>query len=366
MIRKLEKLLRKMLDIFLIQPPANNANTDSIRLFFSVSFLSVFGFVIISIFAYVSFVNQADSRGYFLAMLSVANIGNYFLLRTTKNIWAAATIAAILILIVFFYLFLTGGLNQTGLFWCFAIAPLFFFFLGHRWGLLITLVLSTISLLILNVDDFILLQADYPETVKTRFPIIFAVVCFLLFIQELSRYRVDEHNKLLTEKLEVVARTDELSGLMNRRGAEEALYREYLRGIRSKRYASVAIIDIDHFKKVNDQYGHAAGDNSIRMVAKCLTNTVRHNDYVARWGGEEFLVILTEIIDISSERVYERIRQAVADIRLSQGNQQFSITVSIGIARFRDREGVASVMREADKALYRAKENGRNRIEIAE
>lgn len=366
MIETLEKPLRKLLDICLIQPPPNNTNIDSIRLFFSVSFLSIFGFFVISTFAYLSFKQGAESRGYFLAMLSVANVSNYFLLRSTKNIWAAATIAAILLFIVFFYLLLTGGLEETGLFWCFAIAPLFFFFLGHRWGLLVTFILSVSSYYILNSDDFILLQADYPQGMRVCFSIIFGLVCFLLFMQELSRHRVDEHNKLLTEKLEVVARTDELSGLTNRRGAEEILYREYLRGIRSKRFASVALIDIDHFKKVNDSYGHAAGDNSIRMVAQCLMNTVRHNDYVARWGGEEFLVILTEIADVSSERVYERIRQAVEGLELYQGDQKFSITVSIGIARFHAREGVTTVMRAADKALYRAKERGRNRVEFAE
>jgi len=118
--------------------------------------------------------------------------------------------------------------------------------------------------------------------------------------------------------------------LLNRRGAEEALKREFKRGRRSNRFASLVLVDIDHFKNINDNYGHDAGDFTIQSVAQCLLSVVRDNDYVARWGGEEFLLILTESHADCGYHVAERLRQSVADLDIGYNTKKYRSLLALG------------------------------------
>ena len=366
MLNNLIKPTRLILDAFLIHPPADEKNSETIRLFFSISFLSLLGFAVLLIFSLISFFNQADMLAIFLLTIALLNICNYLFLRFTHQIVPALFAASLLMILIYFYLFLNGGYKNTGLYWCFVFAPLFFFFLGHKFGFLICLILTVSSALIMLNPDFPYLLAEYPEATRKRFPMIFGVISALLYIQEFSRFRVDKHNKILTEKLEQVARTDELSGLLNRRGAEEALKREFKRGRRSNRFASLVLVDIDHFKNINDNYGHDAGDFTIQSVAQCLLSVVRDNDYVARWGGEEFLLILTESHADCGYHVAERLRQSVADLDIGYNTKKISITISLGVACFDRDDDIEAVLKKTDIALYQSKTNGRNQVSICQ
>ncbi|WP_299819992.1 diguanylate cyclase [uncultured Jannaschia sp.] len=160
---------------------------------------------------------------------------------------------------------------------------------------------------------------------------------------------------------------DPLTGLHNRRYGLSHLNRVAARcraqGIR----AGVVLMDIDHFKQVNDTYGHPAGDVVLAKVAQTLDNSLRHEDLVARIGGEEFLAILPDT-DINQMRfVAERLRNAVEELRIDvPGGQVLQVTLSIGVALLEDRDDAASrAMETADKALYSAKGAGRNRVRIA-
>lgn len=168
-------------------------------------------------------------------------------------------------------------------------------------------------------------------------------------------------------ELESLARRDGLTGLLNRRCADEHLQTELARQRRHGKSLSLLLIDIDHFKRINDQFGHAMGDEALRAVAACLVESSRATDVVARFGGEEFLVLLPETGSLAAFHVAEKLRTEVAQLVLPGLPP---ITLSIGIAEFCPDQLDASelavrtaarLLSEADSALYEAKRGGRNR-----
>lgn len=188
----------------------------------------------------------------------------------------------------------------------------------------------------------------------------------------IANFPVPEDNKLdvikkinfMYSHTKYMSLTDPLTGLYNRRHFDNCLEREFLR---SKRYGgtfSVAIIDIDFFKKVNDTYGHLCGDFVLREVAYLLIENFRKTDMVFRYGGEEFVVILTETDLAGAEISMERLRKRIEDNDFMFNSQLLKLTVSCGISINGNLEFASDVIDNADKALYRAKQNGRNRIEV--
>lgn len=173
-------------------------------------------------------------------------------------------------------------------------------------------------------------------------------------------------NKTLKEKnreLEEIAVTDSLTGLYNRKHLIETLTHELARGQRYDHPVSVLMIDIDHFKRYNDTFGHLAGDRVLAKMASIFIESLRRIDYVARYGGEEFLVMLPETESQEALSAAERIRTRVAGETFTHHNEKVSITVSIGIAGFPENgRSLESIIASADAALYRAKRRGRNRV----
>lgn len=169
----------------------------------------------------------------------------------------------------------------------------------------------------------------------------------------------------LTQKaamLETLATTDPLTGLYNRRHFLECLAAEWSRFQRYYRSVSVLILDIDHFKSVNDRYGHAVGDAAIRAVSAACLDGKRKSDIVGRLGGEEFAVLLPETSLSRARTVADRIRKRVMAAQVVAGNVHFGVTVSVGIAEATvSMSGTDALMSAADHALYQAKAEGRNR-----
>ena len=162
--------------------------------------------------------------------------------------------------------------------------------------------------------------------------------------------------------LERLATTDPLTGLYNRRHFLGALDAEWSRFQRYYRSVSVLMLDIDHFKSVNDRYGHAVGDEAIKAVAAACNEGKRKSDLVGRIGGEEFAVLLPETSLSRARTVAERIRKRVMSTQVLAGKIQFGLTASIGIAEATvSMSGIDALMGAADQALYRAKAEGRNR-----
>jgi len=168
----------------------------------------------------------------------------------------------------------------------------------------------------------------------------------------------------LVEQTQLLALTDGLTGLYNRRHASQRLEEEIARARRNNTGLCVAMCDVDHFKAINDEFGHAAGDHVLQQIAKSLSEYVRRNDIVSRWGGEEFLVIFSEIKLAAARIVAERLRGRLAKTPQGEDGPD-QISVSIGLAMLRPGISAEALVEQADQALYRAKARGRNRVEVA-
>ncbi|MGB8634060.1 MAG: GGDEF domain-containing protein [Rhodanobacteraceae bacterium] len=162
------------------------------------------------------------------------------------------------------------------------------------------------------------------------------------------------------EEVYQLATQDALTELGNRRHFDELLEKELARATRHRRALSLCIIDIDLFKKVNDNHGHIEGDGVLRRIADVIRAHARIEDVAARIGGEEFAVLFPETAVASAHGICERLRQSVRETTFRFGDARQTITVSIGIAGLQDGDTRAALMQRADQALYQAKNNGRD------
>jgi len=178
------------------------------------------------------------------------------------------------------------------------------------------------------------------------------VMCYLWYlVTELSRELAEQ------------ARTDSLTGALNRRAMEEAALRETARSIRHNRELCMIVLDVDHFKHLNDTRGHAAGDCALQALVRQVKLMLRENDLIARTGGEEFTVLLPETSASAGIIAAERVRQAIETLVVPFESGPIQITVSAGVAQFDPAQGGWEIMmRRADTAMYEAKEHGRNSV----
>jgi len=160
------------------------------------------------------------------------------------------------------------------------------------------------------------------------------------------------------------ASVDALTGIHNRHWMDEAFPRALSRCRRNKQAVSIMIADIDFFKRVNDTRGHLVGDTALRTVAECMAKNLRPFDLLVRYGGEEFALLLPDTGRAQAEILAERLRTMIAGCNIQGDDDQFQVTVSIGVALADGEETLDVLLGEADHALYRAKDLGRNRVEI--
>ena len=161
---------------------------------------------------------------------------------------------------------------------------------------------------------------------------------------------------------EEASRTDSLTGLWNRRGFLEASDGALVRSRRSGKPVSIALGDLDHFKEVNDRHGHAAGDEVLKTVAEAIRASLRGQDMAARWGGEEFILLLPDTPKEGALHVAESIRRAIASLPMEYDGHAIGITASLGVAEHWTGRNLEETIAHADAALYRAKEEGRDRV----
>jgi two-component system, cell cycle response regulator len=171
---------------------------------------------------------------------------------------------------------------------------------------------------------------------------------------------------LLLEESQRLATTDGLTGLFNRRAFVDAINTELLRADRNGTPMSFLVLDLDHFKHINDTHGHNAGDAVLGAVAKALREKARGSDLVGRWGGEEFVVALPNTTERVAATVAERLREAIATLEVSNAKgERIPLSVSIGAAERKQNEALESVVDRADRAMYTAKVTGRDRVCLA-
>lgn len=173
-------------------------------------------------------------------------------------------------------------------------------------------------------------------------------------------YKRGNELKAAHAKIEQLAQIDELTGAFNRRYIMKALNEEMARAQRTGTPCSLAIIDVDHFKRINDTFGHPAGDDVLRELSATLAQSVRGLDRLGRYGGEEFLLVLPGSHKEQAAIVLERLREAVAAMDWSAVSGTLEVTISAGLAEVRQADAPGDVLARADTALYRAKDAGRN------
>lgn len=184
-----------------------------------------------------------------------------------------------------------------------------------------------------------------------------------LFCQGLS---LALNNALAHDRLQRLAAIDPLTGVYNRRFGMARLHEEFGRAVRQSVPLGVLMFDIDHFKSVNDTYGHLVGDRVLSRVAKLSRSVMREGDSIIRYGGEEFMAVLPAASKGDTRDVGERLRRMVAEVTIKDGDQSIAITISVGGTSYpeTDVEGELELVKLADEALYSAKDSGRNRVVV--
>ena len=172
-------------------------------------------------------------------------------------------------------------------------------------------------------------------------------------------------NALLYHTAMQAALKDPLTGVHNRTALDQAILREIQLARRHGLSFSVMMLDIDHFKQVNDRRGHVAGDDALKTVARCIEGCIRSSDMLFRYGGEEFLALLSSTDSEGAKQLAERIRETIESTTCRFHGGSFAVTVSIGAAGFVDDESGLEIVERADAALYRAKRLGRNCVCMA-
>lgn len=216
--------------------------------------------------------------------------------------------------------------------------------------------------LILSIQNAVHVNPDPGEWM-----ILAAVAFFMLQMGLLGSYIVRLRDRLARhhDQIAEMATRDELTGSYNRRFLIDALSHEPEQSDPAETYC-VCLMDVDHFKRINDQYGHSVGDDVLCRCATAIQADIRDIDTFGRYGGEEFLLILPRIRDHKTITIAERLRVAIESLVFEADHRSFGVTLSIGVAESRLGEPYATLLKRADEALYRAKNSGRNRVCRAE
>ena len=292
------------------------------------------------------------------AVLLTANSLTY-LLSGNRTLQRRAFIT--LITVLFTYLAIHAVEDGSAIIWLFAYPPIIFYISESRVGVLACSGgFAAVSRLFSPLGDLLF---EPPHSASFRITMV-AVLGFEMvtcYILDQSRRRSKLGLLKLAAEFEYAAKHDALTGLANRREALEQLDIEYQRYLRNARSFSVLLMDIDLFKSVNDNYGHHVGDELITLVARTLREQCRKVDTLARWGGEEYLVLLPETTTEEAMSSANRIREAFSVRSVSTEQGQVQATISVGVASIRGSESIDRLLQRADEALYRAKSEGRNR-----
>lgn len=302
---------------------------------------------------------------FLLVLLGLALFGLAWVRRTGRHT-VPNTMLVLALLCLSLYLVAHGGVEGSGFVWLFIFPPVLMLTFGLSTGTLLMLALLLGVTVILFLPDIPFTHTSYSPAFRIRFLV--AILCCSVFagLAEYTRRRTHQLLTLLTRQLAESARTDELTGLANRRALYERLEYEQVRAQRTGRPLSISICDVDHFKSVNDKYGHQCGDKMLQSVARLLHDNVRRQDTICRWGGEEFMLLLPETDESGAARLAEKLRSLVERLEFSYCGFPVSVTLSFGVHACGPDKDIDYHIRKADQKLYMAKRQGRNQVVVGE
>tara|TARA_R110002153_G_scaffold13189_4_gene49304 strand:- start:1818 stop:2906 length:1089 start_codon:yes stop_codon:yes gene_type:complete len=334
---------------------------------FIANLFSFIGYVLAFLMGVSAFIRQDWILGSVLLIACLIFFSSHLILRSKRitnpyNVSANLVTSSLMLLMV--YLVYTGGVNGTGPLWIYIVPPVVLFFGGLRKGTRnLGLFVLVISILMFYPNNE-WLGTSYTFEFKSRLLYSFLTVSCLFALYEYVRQNSFQRIKEMSQKYEKQAMRDPLSGLLNRRGMRERLQNEFERSQRYKNDLTVMMCDIDHFKVVNDQYGHDKGDDVIKNLGAIFESCLRKNDSLARWGGEEYLLLLPETNGDQGMQLAEKLRRKIAETQYKHDDKTFSVTISIGLHQIAATDTINQAITKADTNLYKAKKQGRNRCII--
>jgi diguanylate cyclase (GGDEF)-like protein len=195
--------------------------------------------------------------------------------------------------------------------------------------------------------------------------IAYSIYRFNLNLHRLENVRLGKMVRERTIEIEQLSKIDSLTGLWNRGYLEEMMTTEFKRSKRFEHELTLLILDLDHFKNINDAHGHLGGDEVLREMAKRIKSAVRDTDFIGRYGGEEFVIILSETSLHDGRIVAEKLRTAISDKPVLLDDIEIPVTTSIGVSDLRPLDlNRQQIVERADQALYQSKHNGRNQVSV--
>ncbi|MFT5837578.1 MAG: diguanylate cyclase (GGDEF)-like protein [Flavobacteriales bacterium] len=355
-----KKLVHNYLNTGMVQSNEPEKNQK----FFVTNLFSFIGYSITFVMGVSAFLRQDNLLGTVLFTASLLFFCSHLILRSKRIISPykfSANLVTSSLMLLMVYLVHTGGVNNTGPLWIYIVPPVVLFFGGLRRGIRnLGIFVLVISILMFYPNDK-LLGTSYTFEFKSRLIYSFLTVSFLFALYENVRQNSFHRIQEMSLKFKSQAMQDPLSGLLNRRGMLENLNNEFDRSQRYRNHLTVMMCDIDNFKTVNDQYGHDKGDEVIRDLANILKSELRKQDSIARWGGEEYLLLLPETNGKQGIKLAEKLRKKIKETQYKHGDKIFSVTISIGLHELAMTDTINQTITKADTNLYKAKQQGRNR-----
>ncbi|MEI7668241.1 MAG: GGDEF domain-containing protein [Erysipelotrichaceae bacterium] len=336
-------------------------------LYREVYFINVLLMVAVINSLYFTFLNYFildKPLGVYINLLAaLLSLGLIVFFHTTNN-YRITSLALVMMFVTILVIIITSaGFKNYTLIWSCFVPPLVYSLLGSRKAVHIIRAFLVYLFFIIFLNFYHWKSEGFNfESIQNIFGVL---VCTMITM----RYFVKSRNvalEILEEKnlqLEKASNTDRLTNIYNRTKIDKILEDEILRASRGGHPFSLVMIDIDHFKSINDRFGHIIGDQYLKMVAQIMRDTCRQLDSVCRWGGEEFLIVCPETDVIGATTLANKLLKTIRDYPFESDK---SITFSIGVSTYKPLDSEDSLILRADKALYLAKNNGRNRVETVD
>ena len=288
----------------------------------------------------------------------VSSLAIYGYFRRTGDVKAAGWAVTILIIVIISAFLTVWSGNNFGIVWATLIPPVAFFLLGRSMGTLLSVLFFSYALYI--VYGHVQSGVNYQLTMGGFLNVLEVLVAHIMLFRFYEKTRADAMLQLQgsREQLRIIATTDKLTGLYNRQQFDQQLQQMVSVARQQQQPFALLLLDVDHFKHINDDFGHLFGDKVLQQLAQRLKHRLRDEDFLARWGGEEFAILMPNTSSDGATVFAERLRYAIeAEAICGQ-----AVTISGGATVWREGTDAEELLGQADKALYEAKELGRNRM----
>ncbi|HIQ27969.1 MAG TPA: GGDEF domain-containing protein [Sulfurovum sp.] len=332
-------------------------NIEEALKIYTIYTFSVVGFIFVFILGLLGFSTSDYILTTFLLGGALLLLINLVYLKITANHIYASYMMLYLFFALMIYLVYGGGVNNTGPLWIYALPPTVLFIHGFKKGLLDLIIFIVIISVILFYPNNMLLEANYSMEFKVRIVLSFILLSFFSSLYAYSREKSLKKMKKIQKDLEFFLKRDPLTGLYNRRGYHDGMDRV------GDTHGVMLMCDIDYFKRINDTYGHETGDFVLQEVAQCIRENIRKEDVAIRWGGEEFLIFLSDTNINNGYLVGEKLRESIEKLTIyARDETTIKVTLSMGISLLNDTIPLEEAIRNADNAMYVSKAAGRNTV----